>query len=57
MTQSGLTIQNHILNLIQNQLYIYGSYYTSILYYTGNTPTQVFVDTTDDNPYGQQEKH
>ncbi|MBF1763377.1 MAG: dolichyl-phosphate-mannose--protein mannosyltransferase, partial [Veillonella sp.] len=29
-------------------IYVYGSYYTSIVYYMDTTPTQIFVDTTDD---------
>ena len=46
--QSGLQFKPYIKSNTQHT-YIYGTYYTSILYYTENTPTQVFVHTTD-NP-------
>ena len=46
--QSGLQFKPYIKSTTQHT-YIYGTYYTSILYYTENTPTQVFVHTTD-NP-------
>ena len=46
--QSGLQFKPYIESNTQHT-YIYGTYYTSILYYTENTPTQVFVHTTD-NP-------
>lgn len=46
--QSGLQFKPYIESNTQHT-YIYGTYYTSILYYTEDTPTQVFVDTTD-NP-------
>ena len=46
--QSGLQFEPYIESNTQ-PTYIYGTYYTSILYYTGDTPTQVFIHTTD-NP-------
>ncbi len=46
--QSGLQFKPYIESKTQ-PTYIYGTYYTSILYYTGDTPTQVFIHTTD-NP-------
>ena len=46
--QSGLQFKPYIESNTQ-PAYIYGTYYTSILYYTEDTPTQVFVHTTD-NP-------
>ena len=46
--QSGLQFKPYIESNTQ-PTYIYGTYYTSILYYTEDTPTQVFVHTTD-NP-------
>lgn len=46
--QSGLQFKPYIESNTQ-PTYIYGTYYTSILYYTGDTPTQVFIHTTD-NP-------
>ena len=46
--QSGLQFKPYIKSNTQHT-YIYGTYYTSILYYTEDTPTQVFVHTTD-NP-------
>lgn len=46
--QSGLQFKPYIKSNTQHT-YIYGAYYTSILYYTKDTPTQVFVHTTD-NP-------
>ena len=47
LNQSGLQFKPYIETSNQNT-YIYGTYYTSILYYTKTTPTQVFVHTTDD---------
>lgn len=47
LNQSGLQFKHYIESSNQNT-YIYGTYYTSILYYTKTTPTQVFVHTTDD---------
>ena len=47
LNQSGLQFKHYIESSSQNT-YIYGTYYTSILYYTKTTPTQVFVHTTDD---------
>lgn len=46
--QSGVQYKPYIESSTQHT-YIYGTYYTSILYYTEDTPTQVFVHTTD-NP-------
>ena len=46
--QSGLQFKPYVESKTQ-PTYIYGTYYTSILYYTGDTPTQVFIHTTD-NP-------
>ncbi|WP_314643062.1 glycosyltransferase family 39 protein [uncultured Veillonella sp.] len=46
--QSGLQFKPYIESNT-HPTYIYGTYYTSILYYTEDTPTQVFVHTTD-NP-------
>ena len=46
--QSGLQFKPYIESNTQ-PTYIYGTYSTSILYYTGDTPTQVFIHTTD-NP-------
>ena len=46
--QSGLQFKPYIESKTQ-PTYIYGTYYTSILYYTEDTPTQVFIHTTD-NP-------
>lgn len=46
--QSGLQFKPYIESSAQHT-YIYGTYYTSIVYYTKDTPTQVFVHTTD-NP-------
>ena len=46
--QSGIQFKPYIESNTQ-PTYIYSTYYTSILYYTGDTPTQVFVHTTD-NP-------
>ena len=48
LNQSGLQFKPYIESSTQHT-YIYGTYYTSILYYTNDTPTQVFVHTTD-NP-------
>lgn len=47
MAQSGLQFKPYIEHSTQ-PIYIYGTYYTSIVYYTDITPTQVFVKTTDD---------
>ena len=47
MAQSGLQFKPYIEHSNQ-PIYIYGTYYTSIVYYTDITPTQVFVKTTDD---------
>lgn len=47
LNQSGLQFKPYIESSNQNT-YIYGTYYTSILYYTKTTPIQVFVHTTDD---------
>ncbi len=47
MAQSGLQFKSYIESSTQ-PIYIYGTYYTSIVYYTDITPTQVFVKTTDD---------
>lgn len=47
LNQSGHQFKPYIESSNQNT-YIYGTYYTSILYYTKTTPTQVFVHTTDD---------
>ena len=46
--QSGLQFRTFIEDT-SKPIYIYGSYYTSIVYYMDTTPTQVFVDTTDDS--------
>ena len=46
--QSGIQFKPYIESNTQ-PTYIYSTYYTSILYYTKDTPTQVFVHTTD-NP-------
>ena len=46
--QSGFQFKPFIESSAQHT-YIYGTYYTSIVYYTKDTPTQVFVHTTD-NP-------
>ena len=46
--QSGIQFKPYIKSNTQ-PTYIYSTYYTSILYYTEDTPTQVFVHTTD-NP-------
>ena len=46
--QSGLQFKTFIEDT-SKPIYVYGSYYTSIVYYMDTTPTQVFVDTTD-NP-------
>lgn len=46
--QSGIQFKPFIESNTQ-PTYIYSTYYTSILYYTEDTPTQVFVHTTD-NP-------
>ena len=46
--QSGLQFKTFIEDT-SKPIYIYGSYYTSIVYYMDTTPTQVFVDTTDDS--------
>lgn len=48
LDQSGLQFKPYIESNTQH-IYIYGTYYTSILYYTDDTPTQVFVHNTD-NP-------
>lgn len=45
--QSGLQFKTYIEDT-SKPIYVYGSYYTSIVYYMDTTPTQVFVDTTDD---------
>ena len=46
--QSGLQFRTFIEDT-SKPIYVYGSYYTSIVYYMDTTPTQVFVDTTDDS--------
>ena len=46
--QSGLQFRTFIEDT-SKPIYIYGSYYTSIVYYMDTIPTQVFVDTTDDS--------
>ena len=46
--QSGLQFKAFIEDT-SKPIYVYGSYYTSIVYYMDTTPTQVFVDTTDDS--------
>ena len=46
--QSGLQFKTFIKDP-SKPIYVYGSYYTSIVYYMDTTPTQVFVDTTDDS--------
>jgi len=46
--QSGLQFKTFIEDP-SKPIYVYGSYYTSIVYYMDTTPTQVFVDTTDDS--------
>ena len=48
--QSGLQFRTFIEDT-SKPIYIYGSYYTSIVYYMDTTPTQVFVDTTDDSKW------
>ena len=48
LNQSGLQFKPYIESSTED-IYIYGTYYTSILYYTKATPTQVFVHSTD-NP-------
>ncbi len=46
--QSGLQFRTFIEDT-SKPIYVYGSYYTSIVYYMDTIPTQVFVDTTDDS--------
>ena len=46
--QSGLQFKAFIEDT-SKPIYVYGNYYTSIVYYMDTTPTQVFVDTTDDS--------
>ena len=46
--QSGLQFRTFIEDT-SKPIFVYGSYYTSIVYYMDTTPTQVFVDTTDDS--------
>lgn len=46
--QSGLQFKTFIEDT-SKPIYVYGNYYTSIVYYMDTTPTQVFVDTTDDS--------
>ena len=46
--QSGLQFRTFIEDT-SKPIYVYGNYYTSIVYYMDTTPTQVFVDTTDDS--------
>lgn len=46
--QSGIQFKPYIESSTQDT-YVYGTYYTSVLYYTDDMPTQVFVHTTD-NP-------
>ena len=45
--QSGLQFKTFIEDT-SKPIYVYGTYYTSIVYYMDTTPTQIFVDTTDD---------
>lgn len=48
LNQSGIQFKPYIESSNQ-KIYVYGTYFTSIRYYTEATPTQVFVHTTD-NP-------
>ena len=45
-SQSGIQFKPYLQKDIPT--YIYGTYYTSLVYYTDTMPTQVFVDTKDD---------
>lgn len=46
-SQSGIQFLSYIANQ-DKPVYVYGTYYTSLVYYTDSTPIQVFVSSKDD---------
>ena len=52
MTQSGLQYKAYVEGH-EGPIYIYGGYYTSLVYYTGKTPIQVYLNQEDDARWAQ----
>ena len=52
MTQSGLQYKSNVEGY-EGPIYIYGGYYTSLVYYTGKTPIQVYLNQEDDARWAQ----
>lgn len=52
MTQSGLQYKSYTEGH-EGPIYIYGGYYTSMVYYTGKTPIQVYLNQEDDARWAQ----
>ena len=46
-SQSGIQFTSYIENTNQ-PVFVYGGYYTSVVYYTKHIPTQVYLNKTDD---------
>ena len=51
-SQSGIQFTSYIENTNQ-PVFVYGGYYTSVVYYTKHIPTQVYLNKTDDERWAK----
>ena len=51
-SQSGIQFTSYIENTNQ-PVFVYGGYYTSVVYYTQHIPTQVYLNKTDDERWAK----